>query len=119
MRVLEASSEQSAKDAIAYFVRRVRREIGGLCAMLGGLDCIVFTGGIGENAVHVRQSILENMEWIGIQIDTEANLANERIISEKGAPVVALVLKTDEERMIAAHTAELLGLKQPLVPAVS
>ena len=50
MRELEASSEQSAKDAIAYFVWRVRREIGGLCAMLGGLDCIVLTGGIGENA---------------------------------------------------------------------
>jgi acetate kinase len=119
MRVLEASNEQSAKDAIAYFVRRVRREIGGLCAMLGGLDCIVFTGGIGENAMRVRQSILENMEWIGIQIDAEANAANQRVISEKGSPVVALVLKTDEERMIAAHTSELLGLKQPLVPAIS
>jgi acetate kinase len=119
MRVLEASSEQSAKDAIAYFVRRVRREIGGLCAMLGGLDCIVLTGGIGENAVNIRQAILQDMEWIGIQVDAEANARRERIISEKGSPVVALVLKTDEERMIAAHTSELLGLKQPLVPAVS
>jgi acetate kinase len=119
IRELEASSEQSAKDAIGYFVRRVRREIGGLCAMLGGLDCIVLTGGIGENAVNVRQSILQDMEWIGIQIDAEANARRDRIISERGSPVVALVLKTDEERMIAAHTAELLGLKQPLVPAVS
>jgi acetate kinase len=79
----------------------------------------VFTGGIGENAMRVRQSILENMEWIGIQIDADANAANQRVISEKGSPVVALVLKTDEERMIAAHTSELLGLKQPLVPAIS
>ncbi len=119
MRELEASNEQSAKDAIGYFVRRVRREIGGLCAMLGGLDCIVLTGGIGENAARIRQSILENMEWIGIEIDEEANARGDRIISGKGAPVVALVLKTDEERMIAAHTAELIGLKQPLVPALT
>ncbi|WP_374547497.1 acetate/propionate family kinase [Rhodoblastus sp.] len=119
MRELEASTEQSARDAIDYFVSRVRREIGGLCAVLGGLDCIVLTGGIGENAARVRQAILENMEWFGIQIDAEANARNERIISEKGSPTVALILKTDEERMIAAHTAELLGLKQPLVPAIS
>jgi acetate kinase len=119
IRVLEASNEQTAKDAIAYFVRRVRREIGGLCAMLGGLDCIVLTGGIGENAVNVRQAILQDMEWIGIQIDAEANARRDRIISEKGSPVVALILKTDEERMIAAHTAELLGLKQPLVSAAA
>jgi acetate kinase len=119
MRELEASSEQSAKDAIDYFVSRVRREIGGLAAVLGGLDAIVLTGGIGENAVRIRQAILEDMEWIGIEIDSEANAKGERIISGKGSPVVALVLKTDEERMIAAHTAELLGLKQPLVPALS
>ncbi len=119
MRDLEASGEQSAKDAIAYFVSRVRREIGGLSAVLGGLDCIVMTGGIGENAVNVRKAILEKMEWFGIQIDWEANARNERVISEKGSPTVALILKTDEERMIAAHTAELLGLKQPLVPAIS
>jgi acetate kinase len=119
MRELEASGEQSARDAIDYFVSRVRREIGGLSAVLGGLDCIVLTGGIGENAVNVRKAILENMEWFGLQIDWEANARNERVISEKGSPTVALILKTDEERMIAAHTAELLGLKQPIVPAVS
>jgi acetate kinase len=118
IRELEASSEPAARDAIDYFVSRVRREIGGLCAVLGGLDCIVLTGGIGENAVHVRKGILENMEWFGIQIDWDANARNERVISEKGSPTVALILKTDEERMIAAHTAELLGLKQPIVPAL-
>jgi acetate kinase len=59
------------------------------------------------------------MEWFGIQIDFDANARNERIISEKGSPTVALILKTDEERMIAAHTAELLDLKKPLVPAVN
>jgi acetate kinase len=119
VRELEASSEQSAKDALAYFVSRVRRHIGGLSAELGGLDCLVLTGGIGENAVNVRKAILKNMEWFGIQIDFDANARNERIISEKGSPSVVLILKTDEERMIAAHTAELLKLKQPLVPALT
>jgi acetate kinase len=119
MRELEASTEQSARDAIDYFVSRIRREIGGLCAVLGGLDCIVLTGGIGENAVNIRKAILENMEWFGVQIDWDANARNERVISDKGSPTVALILKTDEERMIAAHTAELLGLKQPIVPAIS
>jgi acetate kinase len=119
VRDLEASSEQSARDALDYFVSRVRRNIGGLSAELGGLDCLVLTGGIGENAVKLRKAILENMEWFGIQIDFDANARNERIISEKGSPTVVLILKTDEERMIAAHTAELLELKKPLVPAIA
>jgi acetate kinase len=119
VRDLEASNERSAKDALAYFVSRVRRNIGGLSAELGGLDCLVLTGGIGENAVNVRRAILENMEWFGIQIDFDANARNERVISEKGSPTVVLILKTDEERMIAAHTAELLKLKEPLVPAIT
>lgn len=116
VRELEASDAPSAREALDYFVSRVRRNIGGLSAELGGLDCLVLTGGIGENAVNIRRKILENMEWFGIQIDFDANARNERIISEKGSPTVVLILKTDEERMIAAHTAELLDLKKPLVP---
>jgi len=119
IRDLEASDEQSAKDAIAYFVARVRREIGGLSAVLGGIDCIVLTGGIGENAVNVREAILKDMEWFGVKLDEEANRRNERIISDKGSATVVLIMKTDEERMIAAHTAELLDLKEPIVPALS
>ncbi len=69
IRDLEASDEPSARDAIDYFVSRVRREIGGLAAVLGGLDCIVLTGGIGENAVNIRRAILKDMEWFGVQID--------------------------------------------------
>ncbi len=81
VRDLEASNQQSAKDAIDYFVSRVRREIGGLAAVLGGLDCIVLTGGIGENAVNIRHAILRDMEWFGVQIDQAANARNERVIS--------------------------------------
>lgn len=119
VRDLEAADTKEAKEALAYFVAHVRRQIGGLSAVLGGIDCIVLTGGIGENAVNVRKAILENMEWFGVQIDWDANARNDRIISERGSPTVVMILKTDEERMIAAHTAELMGLKQPIVPAIS
>ena len=77
------------------------------------------TGGIGENAANLRKAILKDMEWFGIHIDFDANARNERIISEKGSLTVVLILQTDEERMIAEHTAELLELKQPLVPAIA
>ena len=73
MRALEASGEPAAADAIEYFVSRVKREIGGLAAILGGLDAIVFTGGIGENAWRVRRSVAGDMNWIGVHLDGQAN----------------------------------------------
>ena len=97
-------SDSRRKDAIAYFVSRIRREIGGLAATIGGLDAIVFTGGIGENSARIREAVLSDMDWIGIDIDRDANTAGERVISAKGSPVVVFVIKTDEERMIAEHT---------------
>ena len=109
MRALEASGEPAAADAIEYFVSRVKREIGGLAAILGGLDAIVFTGGIGENAWRVRQSVAGDMNWIGVHLDGQANREGAQIISTPESPVAVLVLQTDEERMIAEHTAELLG----------
>jgi acetate kinase len=108
MRELEASSEPTAKNAIDYFVSRVRRGIGGQAASLGGLDCVVFTGGIGENAWRIRHASLTGMKWIGIHLDAAANERGDRIISTEDSPVTVLVLQTDEERMIAEHTAELL-----------
>jgi acetate kinase len=110
MRELEASSSPFAKDAIDYFVSRVRRGIGGQAASLGGLDCLVFTGGIGENAWRIRYAALSGMDWIGIHIDPVANQRGDRVISKKNSPVTVLVMQTDEERMIAEHTAELLGV---------
>jgi acetate kinase len=109
MRALEASDEPAAKEAIDYFVSRIRREIGGLAAAIGGLDAIVFTGGIGENAWRIREAVAGDLGWIGVHLDVEANRAGARIISEAGSPVEVLVLQTDEERMIAEHTAEVAG----------
>jgi acetate kinase len=104
MRELEASDSQGARDAIAYFVARVRRELGGLAATLEGMDAIVFTGGIGEHAWRVREAVLSGMEWMGVHLDREANRAGAFVISAKASPTTVFVIPTDEDRMIADHT---------------
>jgi acetate kinase len=106
MRELEAADSDAAREAIAYFVARIRRELGGLAATIGGLDAIVFTGGIGENASRIREAALGDMGWIGVDLDRNANNAGAQIISTAQSNVAVFVIKTDEERMIAEHTAE-------------
>lgn len=103
VRTLEASANPAAREALAYFTDRGRREIGGLASCLGGIDGLVMTGGIGENAVRVRSAMLTDMEWMGIAIDHEANLRHDSLISTPASRVRVLVLKTDEERMLAEH----------------
>ena len=76
MRELEASDSPAAKEAIDYFVYRIRREIGSLAAALDGLDAIVFTGGIGENSPRTRAEVLTGMDWLGVRLDKAANAAN-------------------------------------------
>ena len=110
MRVLEASDSPAARDAIAYFVARIRYEIGGLAAAIEGVDAIVFTAGIGENAWRVREAVLTGMEWLGVRLDKAANQANAQRISAADSATAAFVLKTNEERMIAEHAAETAGL---------
>ena len=104
MRELEVSDSPAARDAIAYFVARVRRELGGLAATLDGADAIVFTAGIGEHAWRVRESILAGKEWMGVRFDREANRAGAQIVSARESPTIVYVIPTDEERMIAEHT---------------
>jgi acetate kinase len=104
MRELEASDSQAARDAIAYFVARVRHELGGLAVTLEGMDAIVFTGGIGEHAWRVREAVLSGMEWMGVHLDREANRAGAFVISAKASPTTVFVIPTDEDRMIADHT---------------
>lgn len=108
MRVLEASDTPEAAQAIEYFVFRIRRELGGLAAVLKGLDAMVFCGGIGENAWRVRERVLEGMEWIGIELDRAANRNSAQVISSERSRVRVLVLPTDEEAMIARHTIEVV-----------
>jgi len=109
MRDLEASDDPRAAQAIDYFVFRVRREIGGMAAVLQGLDAIVFCGGIGENSCTIREAVLTGMEWIGIELDPARNRAGADIISSDRSAVRVFVIRTNEELMIARHTAELVA----------
>ncbi len=108
MRELEASDRLEAQQAIEYFVFRVRRELGGLTAVLEGLDAMVFCGGIGEHAWQVRARVLEGMEWIGIELDRTANRTSSQVISSERSRVRVFVIPTNEEAMIAHHTQALL-----------
>jgi acetate kinase len=110
VRTLQASDNPAAHEALAYFADRCRREIGSLSASLGGLDALVLTGGIGENAAAVRAAILADMGWLGIELDPQANQDHATAISTPASRVSVLVFKTNEERMLAEHAAELLML---------
>jgi acetate kinase len=99
MRELEASGRPEAAEAIGYFVARIRRELGALAATLGGLDALVFTGGIGENSRLVRARVCDGMEWLGIAIDEEKNAENALELGTGATRV--MVVPTDEERVIA------------------
>ena len=101
MRVLEASDDPAAKAAIDYFVFRIRREIGALAASMGGLDALIFCGGIGENSRLVRTRVCEDMAWIGIAIDPQRNAANETILSAPLSPVEVMMIPTQEDVVIA------------------
>ena len=110
MRNLLASSEPEARLAVDYFVYRAAKEIGALAAVLSGIDGLVFTAGIGENSAEIRQRICESCVWLGIELDTEANLRQGPKISGPASRVSAWVIPTNEELMIVRHTGMLLGL---------
>ncbi len=101
MRELLASDDIHAREAVDYFCFRIRRELGGLAAALEGLDAIVFTGGIGENAAKIRRRVCAGMHWIGVELDEGRNDANETIISSSFSRVHVMVLPTNEELVIA------------------
>ena len=109
MRTLLASNSQHAAEAIALFIQRIHRELGSLAAALGGLDALVFTGGIGEHAAPVRAAICHAAAWLGIALDENANCVHAGRISTDDSRVSVWVIPTDEERLIARHTASLLG----------
>ena len=108
MRELKASSEPSAAQAIELFVYRIVREIGSLAAALGGVDGIVFTGGIGENDADLRPKVIAGCGWLGADIAAGDSGSGERRISSANAAVEVWVIPTDEERMIARHTHAVL-----------
>jgi acetate kinase len=110
MRDLIDRPEPEARLAVDYFVYRATKEIGALAAVLGGLDGIVFTAGIGENSAEIRARICESSAWLGIELDDDANLRKQPRISRANSTVSAWVIPTNEELMIARHTGALLGL---------
>jgi len=109
MRTLLASGEPRAKEAVDLFVYRAAREIGSLAAALGGLDAVIFTGGIGENAPAIRAAICKASAWLGIEADDAANGRGGPRISKTSGRVSAWVVPTNEELMIARHTADVLA----------
>jgi acetate kinase len=113
MRDLLKSTEPAARLAVDYFGYRAAKEIGALTAVLGGLDGLVFTAGIGENSAEVRRRICEASAWLGIELDPEANARHGPRISRAGSRLSAWVVPTNEELMIARHTGLLLGLHEP------
>jgi acetate kinase len=105
MRVLLASDQAHAKEAIDLYVRRVVRETGALAALLGGLDGLVFTAGVGENAQTIRTLVCKKLEWLGFSIDEAANAkGGERQIGAAGSKPV-WIIPTDEEQVIAREAA--------------
>jgi acetate kinase len=110
MRELLASTAPGAQLAVDYFVYRATKEIGALAAVLGGLDALVFTAGIGERSVEIRRRICDSCAWLGIELDAAANARHGPRISAESSAVSAWVIPTNEELMIARHTGTLLGL---------
>lgn len=113
MRDLLSSSDPRAEEAIELFVYRILRELGSLAAALGGLDALVFTGGIGEHAPEIRARVCRQAKWLGVTLDEAANDAGGPLISARDASVPVLTLATDEERVIARHTATLTHHSRP------
>jgi len=109
MRTLRTSPEPAASEAIALFVYRIIREIGSLAAALGGLDGLVFTGGIGANDAKTRAEIAAGCRWLGVDLDSENNASGARRISGGASSVSVWAIPTDEEGMIARHAVAVVA----------
>ena len=109
MRTLLASDEPRAKLAVDLYIYRIVRELGSLAAALGGLDALVFTGGIGEHGAPVREQVCGQLGWLGLTLNPAANAANASKISAADSRIEACVIPTNEEWIIARHTAKLIG----------
>lgn len=117
VRDLLASDNPRAQLALDFFAFRAAKEVGALATVLGGLDALVFTAGIGENASEVRKSICDRLAWLGVALDEDANVRNLGQISQHGARPTVYVIPTDEERMIAIHTLRIVGTQVAAQPA--
>lgn len=110
MRTLEASDSIEARQAIDYFVFRIQRELGGMAAAMGGIDALVFCGGIGENSAFIRDRVCERTAWMGIEIDHNKNDDHAQVISTEMSRTTVMVIPTNEELVIARAARELTGV---------
>jgi len=106
----QRSTNPNAKDAINVFCYQARKQIGAYAAALGGLDTLVFSGGIGENVAEIRTQICQQLAFIGIELDNELNQQNALRISTSQSRVTVWVIPTNEELMIAQSMCDLLNL---------
>ena len=109
MRVLQQSQAVEAREAVDLFVYRLVQQVGALTASLGGLDALVFSGGIGEHAAEIRRRVCEALEWLGLQLDEAANAAGQTDISTPQSLVSAMIIPTDEEDSLASGAFAALG----------
>lgn len=99
-----------ASEAISFFTYQIKKWLGGFIAVLGGVDCLVFSGGIGERSSTVRARICEGLECMDLYLDIEGNLKNNPVISRTDSRVKIHIIHTDEERVIARMVSEVMGL---------
>jgi acetate kinase len=104
------ASDVRAAEAVAMFCYQVKKWVGAFAAALGGLDTLVFAGGIGENSPEVRARICDGLGFLGIKLEEKRNAANEGVISAQTSRATIRVIRTDEERMIAEMVCRVLGL---------
>jgi acetate kinase len=109
MRDLLASNNPHAAQAVDLFLYQIGKFLGALTAALRGLDALVFTAGIGENTPEVRARVCDDACWLGIRLDNDANARGGPCITTPDSSVSAWVIPTDEERMIAIHTHDVLS----------
>ncbi|MBS5796708.1 MAG: acetate kinase [Dysgonomonas mossii] len=115
MRELRAAMDEGNERAILafdMFVHRIKKYVGAYAAVLGGVDILMFTGGIGENAIAVREQVCKDMEYMGIKLDVEKNAkiqGEEAVVSAPDSKVIVMVVPTDEEYMIASDTMEIVN----------
>jgi acetate kinase len=103
------ATDGHAAEAVALFCYQAKKYLGALAAVLGGLDALVFTGGVGEHAASVRLRICAGLEFLGIRLDPRRNDAHAPVISPEGNSPTVRVMRTDEDLVIARHTKELIS----------
>jgi len=111
MLELRESNDPMAEQAIAQFVYRIVREIGSLTAAMGGMDSLVFSGGVGENDAALRQAVADGCKWLGMSLNESANLAHRKVISDSRSKIEVRVMPSSEASMIAYHTRKTLKSK--------